>query len=316
MKEIGKLAALLTLALAATVAQAEEQLVTVYGSLRPEMIVRSPEDGDRIRRMDDGYSRVGVKGETELGKGLRGFYKYERRVSANDGEDDGAVRSDHNELRQVYVGIGNRFGALSIGRHYGLYYDYIDDELDRHRSHYSDAIVFGDLFVSNALVYRSPVSGVGDFGVLVELNDADADGEAVDERVEIAGSLRHGTAALHAGYVSAPDHDGLFGLAASWRLRRLNFAGVFQRIEPTGADTESLYSLAVDVDLNPNDRVRGALTMRTDGDGGNDERYLIAGGEHSFSPRLLVFAEFFRKTSEEAQPDDESALVAGFRFDF
>ena len=32
-----------------------------------------------------------------------------------------------------------------MGRHYGLYHDYVDDELDRHRSHYSNAIVFGDL---------------------------------------------------------------------------------------------------------------------------------------------------------------------------
>ena len=112
------------------------------------MIARFPEAGDNVRRMDDGYSRVGVKGSTELSETLAGFYKYERRVSANDGEDDGAVRQDHNELRQVYAGISGNFGALSIGRHYGLYYDYIDDELDRHCSHYSDSIVFGDLFVS------------------------------------------------------------------------------------------------------------------------------------------------------------------------
>ena len=52
-----------------------------------------------MRRMDDGYSRVGVHGETELDDGWAGFYRYERRVSANDGEDDGAVRGDHNELR-------------------------------------------------------------------------------------------------------------------------------------------------------------------------------------------------------------------------
>ena len=95
--------------------------------------------------MDDGYSRVGLKGKVELSETSWGFYRYERRVSANDGQSDGAVRGDNNELREVHVGIGGTFGTLAIGRHYGLYYDVIDDELDRHRSHYSDAIVFGDL---------------------------------------------------------------------------------------------------------------------------------------------------------------------------
>ncbi|MBT4496879.1 MAG: porin [Gemmatimonadetes bacterium] len=313
MKGMGNLA-LLLLVLTATAVKAEEELVTLYGSLRPEMIIRAPEEGDVARLMDDGYSRIGVKGETELGDGLRGFYKYERRVSANDGEDDGAVRGDNNELRQVYAGIGGRFGTFSIGRHYGLYYDYIDDELDRHRSHYSDAIVFGDLFVSNALVYRSPEFGGGDFGLLVELNDVDDQGGAIDERVEVAGSLRRGGAALHVGYVHVPDHDGLLGLAASYRLERVNFAGVLQQIERTGADAESLYSLAIDFDLTARNRLRAALTA-TRGDAG-DVDYVLFGGEHRFAPQFLAFAEFFHRASEVVRPDDESAMAAGVRFDF
>ena len=182
--------------------------LSVYGSLRPEAIVRGPEGGDLLRRMDDGYSRLGVHGETDLDDSWAGFYRYERRVSANDGEDDGAVRGDNNELRQVHVGVRGPYGSVAIGRHYGLYYDYIDDELDRHRSHYSDAIVFGDLFVSNAVVYRSPDLGFGDFGALVEFNDGDASDEAVGERIEVAGTLRLAGTVLRAGYVASPEHDG------------------------------------------------------------------------------------------------------------
>ena len=168
---------LLSLFISGLEANELEDLIQIYGSLRPEVIGRFPESGDQVRRMDDGYSRVGIKGRAALSENLTGFYKYERRVSANDGQDDGAVRSDKNELRQVHVGLEGNFGSISIGRHYGLYYDYIDDELDRHRSHYSDAIVFGDLFVSNALVYSSPDLGNVNFGVLVELNDGDAQGK-------------------------------------------------------------------------------------------------------------------------------------------
>ena len=178
----------------------DEELLVFFGSLRPEAIAVSRENGDLARRMDDGYSRIGAR--------WTGFYRYERRVSANDGESDGAARADRNELRQVHVGVRGRLGSVSIGRHYGLYYDFIDDELDRHRSHYSDAIIFGDLFVSNAVVYRSPVWEHGTFGVLVELNDSNASGDAVDERIELAGTTHFAGTAIHLGYVHSPNHDG------------------------------------------------------------------------------------------------------------
>ncbi len=165
-------------------------------------------------------------------------------MSANDGESDGAARADRNELRQVYVGVSGPNGSLSIGRHYGLYYDFIDDEIDRHRSHYSDAIVFGDLFVSNAIVFRSPDRELGHFGVLVELNGATAAGDAIDERVELAGTLRVSGVSLHAGYVHSPGHDGLLGLSVSRSLGALTVAGVFQQLNEDMTD-QQLLSLAV-----------------------------------------------------------------------
>lgn len=116
---------ILVLSVSRTGAEDGSYLIKIYGSIRPEIIGRFPEGGDGVRRMDDGYSRVGVKGRAALTESLSGFYKYERRVSANDGEDAGAVRGDHNELRQVHAGIRGNFGSLSIGRHYGLYYDYL-----------------------------------------------------------------------------------------------------------------------------------------------------------------------------------------------
>lgn len=296
---------------------AEDKLITLYGSLRPEVIARFPESGDQVRRMDDGYSRVGVKGNATLTETLTGFYKYERRVSANDGEDDGAVRSDNNELRQVHAGLKGNFGAFSIGRHYGLYYDYIDDELDRHKSHYSDAIVFGDLFVSNSLFYQSPQIGYINFGVLVELNDADAQGNAIDERIEVAGTFRYQGFALHAGYVNAPTHDGLFGTAASYQFRSINLAGVYQKFQFANNADQSLFSLAVDFDLSPQNRLRLAATRTQNDNNKNlDATFILAGVDHKFSDHFLAYVEFFNRTSEVAQPGDESALVTGFRFDF
>ena len=292
---------------------AASELATLYGSIRPEIIGRFPESGDNVRRMDDGYSRVGVKGRTELSDDLSGFYLYERRVSANDGQDDGAVRAGNDELREVYVGLEGRLGSVSIGRHYGLYYDHIDDELDRHRSHYSDAIVFGDLFVPNSLTYRSPAVAGGSLGLLVEFNDADERGESIDERLELAGTYRAGALALHAGYVSSPLHDGLLGVATSFAFQRVRCAAVFQ----ASKDRDNLVSLAVDVDLDSHHTARLAVTSVTDQTDANvDEVYVVAGADRRFSEHFLAFVEFFRKSTDPVGADDESALVYGFRFDF
>ena len=294
-----------------------KDLIKIYGSIRPEIISRFPESGDGTRRMDDGYSRMGIKGKATLSESLWGFYKYERRVSSNDGEDDGAVRGDNNELRQVHAGIGGNFGILSIGRHYGSYYDIIDDEIDRHRSHYSDAIVFGDLFVSNSVYYRSPELGPVEFGVLVELNDSDSQGKSIDERLELTGTWRHQGFAIHAGYVNSPFYEGLFGIASSYRFRSLNLAGVYQRIENTDNSEDTLVGLAGDLDLTPLNSVRLAVTFKRDGDNSDlDEVYVIFGGDHRFSEHFMAFVEFFRKSTKVPQPGDEVALISGFRFDF
>ena len=293
----------------------DDELLVFFGSFRPEAIAVSREDRDLARRMDDGYSRIGVRGQTDLGSAWTGFYRYERRVSANDGESDGASRADRNELRQVHVGVRSRQGSLSIGRHYGLYYDFIDDELDRHRSHYSDAIVFGDLFVSNAVVYRSPDLSYGNFGILVELNDADANGDAIEERVELAGTTRFAGASLHLGYVHSPHHDGLFGVALSHPIGALNVAAVFQQVDRGTAD-ERLLSLAVDAKTSETRTARIAVTQRSDSPGADrDDLYLIAGVDQRLSQNLLAFLEVFARVADGADAD-ESALVAGFRFDF
>ena len=307
---------LLVVAITPTRSMELDELIDLYGSLRPEITFRTPEGGETIRRMDDGYSRVGVKGKAKISDTLSGFYKYERRVSANDGEDDGAVRADNNELRQVHVGLSGKLGSISIGRHYGLYYDYIDDELDRHRSHYSDAIVFGSLFVSNSIRYDSPSFGALSFGALAELNGADPLGKAIDERVEIAGSISDKGLSIHAGYVSAPEHDGLFGISPTISHRALTVALVYQKLKKSGND-DTLTSLAADIGISPRNRLRIAGTIKKTRDTPDlDEVHVIFGGDHKFSEHVLLFLETYRKTTDVPQLSDESAVVAGLRFDF
>ena len=175
--------------------------------------------------------------------------------------------------------------------------------------------MFGDLFVSNAVVYRSPDLSHGNFGILVELNDADGNGDAVEERVELAGTARFAGTSLHLGYVLSPNHDGLFGAALSHPIGALNIAAVFQQLDHGAAD-ERLLSLAVDTKISETRTARVAVTQRSDSpDADLDDLYLIAGADQRLSRDLLVFLEGFVRAADGAGAD-ETALVAGFRFDF
>jgi len=295
--------------------------VDLYGSLRPEIIVRTLEGKDTVRRMDDGYSRISLKGSMPLNAGLEGFFKAERRISANDGEDDGAVRADNNEFRQVYAGLKGKWGAVSIGRHYGVYYDVIDDEIDRHRSHYSDALVLGDLFVSNSLVLRSaPIQMKKNLALegtlLIEFNDTDANDEAEDERFELALGLTAEDLKVNAAYVDSPDHDGLFGLSFSWACRSdLTLAGVFQNRSVMQGGDDQLFSLALDYDFLESNALRVAGT-KLQADGGVDTDTFLVGVDHRFSSYFLTYIEFFSRSSDPTQANDEDAGIFGVHINF
>jgi predicted porin len=294
--------------------------IDLYGSLRPEIIFRKLQGQETARRMDDGYSRIGMKGSLPVGDDMDGFFKAERRVSANDGEDDGAVRADNNEFRQVHVGLRSAMGSLSIGRHYGVYYDVIDDEIDRHRSHYSDAVVLGDLFVSNSMVLRSPTFQVSqslrwDATLLVEFNDLDASGNVENERLEFAMSASLGGFKLNMAYVDAPVHDGLVGASFSWSHNMVTLAGVAQEKSLQTGGEDQLFSLALDVDLSAKHRVRLAATgLRPSG--GNDTDLLLIGIDHRFPKYAVAYLEGFRRSSDLLAATDEKAVIAGLHINF
>ena len=95
---------------------------------------------------------------------------------------------------------------------------------------------------------------------------------------------------------------------------RLNIAAVFQQIDRGSAD-ERLLSLAVDTKISETRLARIAVTQRGDSpDADLDDLYVIAGADQRLSGNLLVFLEVFVRVADGAGAD-ESALVAGVRFD-
>lgn len=78
----------------------------------------SPKLEDDVWDIRDHSSRFGVKGDNDLGNGLKAIYRYEFRVVS-----DRAQLGDEDRLS--YVGLGGDWGAVLLGRQWTPYYNAI-----------------------------------------------------------------------------------------------------------------------------------------------------------------------------------------------
>lgn len=103
---------LLALAVAAAVAVPMTAMAdaTVYGKVRQAVEgYDNGQSGADYTRINDWFSRLGVKGSEDLGNGLKAVYKMEFGVPISNGT---TISS-----RNAYVGLAGGFGTVLIGRH-------------------------------------------------------------------------------------------------------------------------------------------------------------------------------------------------------
>jgi predicted porin len=115
--------ALTAIALAAAAAGAQAQTapstVTIYGVV--DAYGQYANGASTLTRVQSGGlsgSRLGFKGNEDLGGGLRAFFQIESGINLDDGTNgQGAFWG-----RQALVGLGSTYGTVSLGRQYGSIY--------------------------------------------------------------------------------------------------------------------------------------------------------------------------------------------------
>lgn len=84
----------------------------------------------------DNGSRIGFKGNNDLGNGLTGFYNMQLGVDLLNGNSAGNASSPYSEsggqlyTRLGYFGVKGSFGSVAVGRMNGLYYSFINEPTD------------------------------------------------------------------------------------------------------------------------------------------------------------------------------------------
>ncbi|MGK0440401.1 MAG: putative porin [Pseudohongiellaceae bacterium] len=152
-----------------------------YGSLR---VFLTNEDG-RDLDVEDGVSRIGVKGHINWTDNWKATYRLEGRVNL----DDGDILSEDNgyHRRITYIGLKNqRFGEIRGGKQLSPHYIYTILPIDitfhnpRHYNMRWNGNEGSSIRDANALSYWSPSWGGFQVSALIEADNADTESSGVD----------------------------------------------------------------------------------------------------------------------------------------
>ena len=294
--------------------------VDLYGKLNVTL-QDSDEAGASVVELQSNASRVGVKGEEELNRGLTAIYQFEWEV-----DPDGQSGDDNFSARNQFVGLTGAFGTVKVGRHdtalkeaqgdFDLFNDLEGDindtflgenRLENYIGYTTPTLADAFSVTVNLFPGEDPAAGndgVAD-GTSVSVNyetdlvyaavahDTDLDGEGVDS-TRLVGGYTLGAAQFGLLYqrseAGGVDGDGFGGSVAytfgdsTAKLQYLD-ADIWQvvpRTDPLDNLLESQVSVGLDHALGENTKVFGFYTTGDIGGTNESNDHLAIGIEHKF----------------------------------
>ncbi len=309
---------LLTIAVAAAIAapMAASADTTIYGRLNQNLV---HEDNGTNTEWDveQNASRFGVKGDEDLGNGLKAIFQYEWSVdSANAGTFGG---------RLAYAGLTGGFGTVAIGRQWTPYYGSVD-KTDINQVNGMNDTYIGAVRVGKALAYVSPNFNGFSAKVALVIDDAGALdlGDDFSDITNVSLDYANGPLSVGVSYLAfngaAAANDGnQWGIGAKYNFG--NFAVIAQYED---ADLEAYNTLngaaeTADVDefAIAGEAYFGNNTVRIkygEVDKAADVEHWSLGVQHNFSKRTMVFAEYENNDTQGVADDDRFGI--GLRHDF
>ncbi|MDN7177352.1 porin [Caballeronia sp. SEWSISQ10-4 2] len=209
-----------TAAVASGSAHAQSSSVTLYGVIDVGIDFTNNSGGKQLFKMQDGTydgmygSRWGLKGEEDLGGGLKAIFKLENGFNLNNG----TLGQGGREFgRQAWVGLSDaRFGTVTLGRQYDSVVDYLQPvtmagSWGGLAWHASDVDNTANSFrVNNAIKYASPDLNGLTFGGMLGLSNSNAEGTSKIGTWSAGAAYSIGGLSLGASYLFAKQPATLF----------------------------------------------------------------------------------------------------------
>jgi predicted porin len=298
----------------------------MYGKVRVASQYHNRGDAFDTWGMEDQQSRLGVKGEEDLGGGLKGIFQLEFGVNVGEGAGKTSIWSQRNS----FVGLAGPFGTVLAGKHdtpFKLSTVKLDFFIDTNVDNDDQGSFAGDfnstkgvglfdsLRVDGAIAYVSPnFAGVTLMGAVVQIQ-TDADFEDADHGLgaySLAATYSNGPWFASAAYETI-EPDNLAGIAGDnyykWRVgvgmlefNNISASLIYEDRDNTDFvnDDTSSWQFSAAYDITGNLRVKGMYGqyLYNDNDDTAFDTWAI-GLEHKFSKRTDVQVMYRQKELDD-----------------
>jgi len=215
-----------TLAAPAAFAQSS---VTIYGRLNVTAEGQKIGDSDRDNVIQDNASRIGFKGEEDLGGGMKALFLIESGFDVSTGKADTTFWG-----RESWVGLSSRFGTVKLGNMSAseAYYataDWIG--MHNHDTGTSSDALFGYIVtgaLKNAVAYYTPSVA----GFVGHVQVAEAQGSSSAKLGAAALNYDRGPLHLGLGYEKHGD-DKSTAVRAVYEWGAFTFGGYWDKVQGT-----------------------------------------------------------------------------------
>lgn len=289
--------ALLTLlALGTSYARAQSQ-VNVYGVVGTQFVYAT--GTTTLRKIDANSivdSRLGFKGDEDLGGGLKAFFQIEAGLNPDTGEGQMFKRG-------TFVGVSGQAGSLSLGR-----------RLNPNDSHLCGFFACGgyagfynfpgfgnaSAFINNAVNYRTPD------GLPFQASLMVAPGEGTGRYVAAAGNYDLGPVTLAAGYDTqrntAGDTSKLLLLGAKLKLAGGFLRASYGKTDPAAgaAAAGTAYDIGGGIDLSPVTNLSLDYVRYDQKNSANGANFVRLVAEYHLSKRTGLNANLIRLNNQGA----------------
>jgi len=302
--------------------------VTVYGkmhvtidSIDHEVTAGGARDTTQTQ-ISSQSSRIGFKGEEDLGNGMKAIFKLESSIDVTNDETGGLG------ARNRYVGLSGNFGTIlagyhdypvkEVGRAVDLFPEYIGDNRNILQEVTSEADERGD----NSIMYRSPK--MNGFGVALMYSADTTQTTNVDDNDTDSWSANatYNNGPLYVGFgyldnnVSASADEQVWRLSASYKFGAFKVVGLYQDVNDAGGsagtDNEA-WGIGGAYTFGNNVIKAQYYSMDDVGSTANSGADMFALGiDHKFSKRTTLYAAY-ADTDNDANQD--AGMNSGGRTD-
>nr|WP_255501273.1 porin [Mitsuaria sp. WAJ17] len=304
MKKIALVAALAAVS-ASAFAQSS---VTLWGRANVTVESQKVGTGDRKVVVQDNRSRLGVKGQEDLGGGLKVSFALEHGLDLDTGKQTGGTFWN----RESSVQLSGAFGAIRLGNWTnGSYFataDYVS--MHNHDTGTSDDKLYsGAGWTSvNKVGYFTP--NIDGFSGEITMHA----GEGADKRAfDLSGNYDQGPLHLGAGY-SKQDNQKQYAARALYELGEFTVGGYLQREDIAGA-TRNIWRLAGMYTMGASEFHVNFGGAGRSAAGAKANQFTL-GYNYNLSKRTKVYGFFTKLDNKDNNAGDLNSLAAGIRHNF